>query len=952
MFDSQGDVLPSLTKEGFVKAVRIGIDKPLVVKAGYRDWHRARGLNTVLRPGEQIEGHVDVDRANPRQAVYVRWVDSYGRLCDRVRAEWKPESGQPTFTLILAEPVTMVNYLECEIGGQVEAERCEFHVRPATDGWEEFPVFAWANYPVSAANLLRQIGVDSTIINKGADDERVLKSNMRFYAEQLSPDEISLYHRPYTLSWDPVEKPVYPDRTKFFQLNWEWLRKRYKDRRAMLGNQSMAQDVEGQKILWRAQCLNRPDTRWNVRKRLEYLVNLRKAYRPAYYSIGDEPGLTDQAAPFDFCYCPFCMEKMRVWLEQKYGTLAALNAQWGTAFAAWDDVLPLTTDDTMRLIQANGETDVARYNLSSWCDHRAFNDDSVAGMYDFARNVIHEIDPFAVAGIEGGQLPTTFGGWDYAKLVRSMDIIEHYNYGQNDEVIRSLTPHIRKLICFFGTGDAVNQRMWYQVIHGDVGQIHYDVGHRFVDPVKKTLTKDAEVTAPTLREIKGGIAKQLSLMDRLPERVGIHYSHPSLNVLWLLEALPEGENWIDRNSDEEDDPKRRRSVVLRDAWCKVLEDLQLQYRFVAYDDLESANLLARGYRAFILPQSVSMTARECAALRRFVEGGGVLIADARPAIFDGRGKGLGAGQLDDLFGVTRKDLVFTEDAPALELTAAAKDLGLEPGKLVLTALEPGVRAADEATAYAKAGNADALIVRKVGAGAAVYLNAGLYPYSQGRYDVDQPVERQPQDLVMAALRLAGVESEATVVNRAGRRLPGAEVTGFRAGPVEFVTVVTNGAVLYGGVGQEMKGRRFEYPASERATVNIGVAGHLYNQRTGEYLGETNEVTLPWKPAEPIILARLPYQVTGLKAKAAVKNGRAEYTLRLDTTAAPGTHAVRVDVYIPDGTWRPHYSKNVVVEGGAFAGGFRLALNDPKGAWRLTARDAVTGARTETTFQVR
>jgi beta-galactosidase GanA len=30
----------------------------------------------------------------------------------------------------------------------------------------------------------------------------------------------------------------------------------------------------------------------------------------------------------------------RQWLEEQYGTLAALNREWGTHFARWKDVMP------------------------------------------------------------------------------------------------------------------------------------------------------------------------------------------------------------------------------------------------------------------------------------------------------------------------------------------------------------------------------------------------------------------------------------------------------------------------------------------------------------------------------------------------------------------------------------------------------------------------------------
>ena len=45
------------------------------------------------------------------------------------------------------------------------------------------------------------------------------------------------------------------------------------------------------------------------------------------------------------CYCDTCAVAFRRWLEQRHGTLEALNDAWGTAFwsqryTSWDDILP------------------------------------------------------------------------------------------------------------------------------------------------------------------------------------------------------------------------------------------------------------------------------------------------------------------------------------------------------------------------------------------------------------------------------------------------------------------------------------------------------------------------------------------------------------------------------------------------------------------------------------
>jgi len=41
-----------------------------------------------------------------------------------------------------------------------------------------------------------------------------------------------------------------------------------------------------------------------------------------------------------FCYCPHTLERFRVWLFGRYGSLDALNAAWYSAYTAWDDIEP------------------------------------------------------------------------------------------------------------------------------------------------------------------------------------------------------------------------------------------------------------------------------------------------------------------------------------------------------------------------------------------------------------------------------------------------------------------------------------------------------------------------------------------------------------------------------------------------------------------------------------
>lgn len=52
--------------------------------------------------------------------------------------------------------------------------------------------------------------------------------------------------------------------------------------------------------------------------------------------FGQHPGVigwqTDNEFEANLCYCDGCAERFRVWLRERYGTLDALNAAWGTVF--------------------------------------------------------------------------------------------------------------------------------------------------------------------------------------------------------------------------------------------------------------------------------------------------------------------------------------------------------------------------------------------------------------------------------------------------------------------------------------------------------------------------------------------------------------------------------------------------------------------------------------------
>jgi len=151
---------------------------------------------------------------------------------------------------------------------------------------------------------------------------RLVDADLRCYLENIATDFYSPYHKWYD------GRPV----------DWRFLEAKQRywanpgDRAAFIREPSLS------------------DPQWlnKIHDRLIRSVRALHPYRPLYYSLGDETGIGDLSAFWDFDFSDFSLAAMREWLKSDYHSLAALNRQWGTAFQGWDEVVPMTTDDAMK----------------------------------------------------------------------------------------------------------------------------------------------------------------------------------------------------------------------------------------------------------------------------------------------------------------------------------------------------------------------------------------------------------------------------------------------------------------------------------------------------------------------------------------------------------------------------------------------------------------------------
>jgi len=137
------------------------------------------------------------------------------------------------------------------------------------------------------------------------------------------------------------------------------------------------------------------------------------------------------------------------------------------------------------------------------------------------------------------------------------------------------------------------------------------------------------------RIVRDGLGDLLLKYDMQHDGIALFYSYPSVFL-----------------SEHSERPKTYGTHLgTYVAWQNVIHDLNMQYNFVTERTLASGEFEAGGYKVLILPQAWAMDPKAAAAVRKFVEAGGTVIADTRPALYDGHCRQVERGALDDLFGV-------------------------------------------------------------------------------------------------------------------------------------------------------------------------------------------------------------------------------------------------------------------------------------------------------------
>ena len=139
------------------------------------------------------------------------------------------------------------------------------------------------------------------------------------------------------------------------------------------------------------------------------------------------------------CYCDVSAVAFRRWLRERYGSLEALNAAWGTAFwsqhyADWDEVQP-------------PRISTAQLNPTQQLDFRRFSSDELLDQHRAERDVLRRLSP-GVPVTTNFMVSSHIDAMDYWRWAPEQDVVsqDHYLDGRIEDpltravAVRGLDP--------------------------------------------------------------------------------------------------------------------------------------------------------------------------------------------------------------------------------------------------------------------------------------------------------------------------------------------------------------------------------------------------------------------------------------------------------------------------------------------------------------------------------
>ncbi|MFH0797144.1 MAG: beta-galactosidase trimerization domain-containing protein [Candidatus Omnitrophota bacterium] len=832
--------------------------------------------------GQTLTGKVLLRQAAVGDSVRIEFVDNYDRIVAYLESK-VTDTGKPVPFTFQADPdiTQLVRIRATLLEGNQEVDRKETRFSVPRRGKGKYNFIVWGGGGIRgilgsyACQQMKSAGVTAVLCD--------------FYDGNYLPECAAndLMCVPYTThlsGWTPKDAP-------------ERAPEKY-------------DGYYGKPASWNKDTLRELEINWRVDAHMAT-----RKHGVLGYSLGDEINTkyVDDS--------PECQQAYRTYLKRVYGTIENLNREWDEQFKSFEEINLLKTGDAWE------ESAFKQKKYPRWFDRQIFASENMMMVARQYRETFPKRlkDPEALCGFEGLGL-SDHEYLDFDQIMASVDWWMPYRdeAGIYNNALRSLQPQ------GFLSGNWTSPQpasYWYTVMSGLNGIAYfmwqlegwrpYEPHIGFLAPaynfhpiVQKMLTN--------FEAIRNGLGDLFVNSAQENDPVALYYSIESALASTFDENRPF--NTIQSAHKE---------------FIDIIHGLGLEFKYVTGKQVSDGILDRSKYKLLILPCIQAISLKEAEALRKFVEEGGLLVADMRPGIYDEHGRSASPGMLDELFGVRRRKDGEPKSVP-VKITGQIdnREIGVNfGGTIVDSGYEPV-----KAQVLGNAAGTPVFFVNQIGKGRAILLNFNLAAQVSlgSRYQ-----------LVKDLLTIAGVT-------------PGLPVTDDNSEPL------FNSCTLRWRTGEGKVLGIMLYPLLERnledglSAVKVGLPSpaHIYDIGEGKYLGQANEVSLKLATLQPKFLAVLPYRVNELKIETSspsLKQGE-ELKVRISLNGVPAQgnvlHPVHLEAIGPDGIIAAHFTRNVLVKGGREEIKFSIAFNEKTGKWNLRARDILTGKTNETSFEVK
>lgn len=687
----------------------------------------------------------------------------------------------------------------------------------------------------------------------------------------------------------------------------------------------------------------------SVEMRTEAIQNCRK-FSTCHYTLGSELAMTDHQR--EVCFGPHSIRAFRAYLKGEYGSIDRLNEEYGSRYTDWEQIEPVPYEKAV-------ETD----RIPLWIDFRRHMDREWSQQYALmkarATELLPEVKIGSDASNDPGHSPKLggLGGDDLWQLAQNMSLSGPYFWPLQLDCVRDFSvpgtfigggwfggysgmfraerhgPWHRWIIWYTFLRGANSFWLW-QGSGGASGQI---IGTTIAPDFTWYDFMDDGIDA--LNRIQSGIGKLAMALRRSDDGVAVLYSQASMLMANLTPEFP----------------KRWDSMS---ALTVILPESNFQYRMIASEQLEDGVLRQGDIRLLYLPNAQALSAIEVEEIRAFVESGGAVVADLRPAVTDEHGKPHAVGALDDLFGIRQDTTSPTPLKGRVELRDAIGELD---GTLPMTHADASLKLYG-GTALATVKDTPAVIMNEFGAGKAVLFNFAISDYvlhklmygsrSLIRFTDESTAEKSAQFIrgVFAHCGLAPITPMTP-------QTPGCHLYRFQGDGVQLMGVLQEAAPYLPGVGYSPM-PVLEKIALRRSdiTLQLDELQHVYDVLAGEYLGQMDQIDRTVRPGEPHLLAALRYQVQSVSltpARASVRQGeKLSFSIQVQTSGAgAGMHVLQIELIDPDGKPAEMYALKALAKDGTYSGSIPLSLNEKIGGWKISARDVVSGISGQATVRI-